>query len=320
MAHNFSQLFSKHLGVRQNTEQYRGRFAPSPSGPLHFGSLLTALGSYLQARANNGLWFVRIEDIDKPREQPGAVQLILDALNAFGMVWDIDPNTQNTLAPEDQNCLVQTRRLNRYTQILNALQQNHLVYACNCTRKQIKQAGGHYQQTCREKALPFTDNAIRLINHYQPTEIIDHHFGAIPTDLNFDTEDYIIKRRDGLFAYQLVVVIDDIDQGITEVVRGADIMPLTHRQVGLYQLFGQTPPRYLHLPLIASEPGRKLSKQNHATAIDLNNPKPELLEALSLLGLPVTKRLEEYDVAEIMRWAVEHWQLTNLPNQSEIIR
>lgn len=304
MSHTFNTLFSNQTAL-QNRGQYCGRFAPSPSGPLHFGSLLTALGSFLQAKANNGLWFVRIEDIDKPREQPGAVTQILDALSAFGMAWDTDPNTNQYLSTSDRGCLVQTKRLERYQQILENLQVNGLTYSCHCTRKQIKQMGANYTGYCRGKNLPLTDAAVRICN--------DHG------NSDFDNEDYIIKRRDGLFAYQLVVVVDDIDQGITEVVRGADILPLTARQIALYKLFGITPPNYIHLPLVSTKPGFKLSKQNHAQAIDINNPKPELLKALTLLGLPVYEDLTLGSVADIITWAVAHWDIANLPKSAEII-
>ncbi|WP_368668252.1 tRNA glutamyl-Q(34) synthetase GluQRS [Psychrosphaera sp. I2R16] len=309
MSHTFTNLFSNQSTLLKQA-QYRGRFAPSPSGPLHFGSLLTALGSYLQAKANHGLWFVRIEDIDKPREQFGAVDQILDALSAFGMSWDIDPNTSEDLAPADRGCLVQTRRLRRYQEILDTLHAHNLTYACHCSRKKIRQMGTNYTGYCRNKNLPLTDAAIRICND---------HVNATKTNSDFDHEDYIIKRRDGLFAYQLVVVIDDIDQGITEVVRGADILPLTTRQTSLYKLFGITPPNYMHLPLVSTKPGFKLSKQNHARAIDINNPKPELIQALTLLGLPVQQDLMLKSVADIITWAVAHWDIANLPDTTEII-
>ncbi len=204
------------------TSTYRGRFAPSPSGPLHFGSLVAALGSYLQAKANKGQWFVRIEDIDKPREQPGAVIQILDALEAFGMHWDKDNNTSQFLLPNDRDCLVQTHRLERYQQIFEQLSEQNYLYACECTRKQIKLAGGLYQGTCQHKQLPFDNQAIRLHIVEPVFEFEDLLFGKTRSSNDFASEDVIIKRRDGLFAYQLVVVIDDIDQGITEVVRGAE--------------------------------------------------------------------------------------------------
>lgn len=314
-----NKLFSNQHLVACDTQTYRGRFAPSPSGPLHFGSLVAALGSFLQAKANNGLWFVRIEDIDKPREQPGAVSQILDALEAFGMHWDKDPNTSQYLTEQDRNGLVQSNRLDRYQQVLSHLTQMNSVYACECTRKQIKQAGGLYQGTCFDKQLAFAEQAIRLHIKNPVLSFNDLLFGEVNSDPKFAGEDFIIKRRDGLFAYQLVVVVDDIDQGITEVVRGADILELTVRQLSLYQMFNLTPPSYLHLPLAVAKPGFKLSKQNHAQGINIDNPKPELLAALSFLGLNVAPVLASANVTEILEWAIKAWSIKHIPQQSEVI-
>lgn len=311
--------FSKHSLVTSIDQTYRGRFAPSPSGPLHFGSLVAALGSYLQAKANNGLWFVRIEDIDKPREQPGAVTQILDALAAFGMSWDKDENTANSLTPQDRNCIVQSNRLERYQQVLDYLTESNSVYACECTRKQIKQLGGLYQGTCANKKLPFDDQAIRLHIPDPILNFTDLLYGEVKSDVAFAGEDFIVKRRDGLFAYQLVVVIDDIDQGITEIVRGADILELTVRQLSLYQLFNVAAPSYLHLPLAVAKPGFKLSKQNHAQAINPDNPKPELIAALSFLGLTPEPDLASGSIAQILDWAVKSWSIKHIPKQTEVI-
>ena len=305
--------------VDDMTSTYRGRFAPSPSGPLHFGSLVAALGSYLQAKANNGLWFVRIEDIDKPREQAGAVNQILDALEAFGMHWDKDSNTSQFLLPNDRDCLVQTHRLERYQQIFEQLCQQQHLYACECTRKQIKLAGGLYQGTCQNKQLAFDNQAIRLHIAEPVLEFEDLLFGKTRSNHDFASEDVIVKRRDGLFAYQLVVVIDDIDQGITEVVRGADILELTTRQLSLYNLLGAQQPSYLHLPLAVTKPGFKLSKQNHATGININDPTPELISALSFLGLPVEADLASASVNEIINWATSKWNINNIPKQTELL-
>jgi len=310
--------FLKQKSFLDQNSTYRGRFAPSPSGPLHFGSLVAALGSFLQAKANDGLWFVRIEDIDKPREQAGAVTQILDGLEAFGMHWDKDANTANELKNGDRDCLVQSNRLERYQQVLDYLVELNAVYACECTRKQIKQAGGLYQGTCRDKKLPPQEQAIRLHLEQSITSFQDLLFGEVNSDINFAGEDFIVKRRDGLFSYQLVVVVDDIDQGINQIVRGADIMELTTRQLGLYKLLGITPPSYLHLPLAVKEPGFKLSKQNHAQAIDIQNPIPELVKALQFLGLDTETDLASGKVSEIINWAIENWSTNQIPKQSEI--
>lgn len=319
MSSVLSHLFQSQKNFQQSNHTYRGRFAPSPSGPLHLGSLVAALGSFLQARKNQGLWFVRIEDIDETRAQRGAQQQILEALEAFGMDWDIDSQTKDELEQVDQGCLVQSKRKERYESILSGLKSCDLIYSCQCTRKQIKAMGGLYDGRCQALNLPKDDLPIRLSNRTPILSFTDRVFGHQKCDPKFAGEDFIIKRRDGLFAYQLVVVIDDIDQGITEVVRGADIMELTTRQLSLYQLFGVEPPKFLHLPLISKEQGFKLSKQNHATAIDVNNPKPELIQALNLLGLPTFEELSDLSVAEIINWAVEHWSLEGLPKQQEIV-
>ena len=318
-ANNQSPPFLIQAQFQNSNQQYRGRFAPSPSGPLHFGSLYAALGSYLQAKSQRGLWFVRIEDIDKPREQPGAVNQIFDGLQTFGMEWDTDENTVSQLKPDDKNCLVQTNRLERYQQVLDWLIESELVYACECTRKQIKQAGTLYQAICRYKGLDLRAQGLRLKQDAGLTAFTDGLFGHVDIEQAFCREDYIIRRRDGLFAYQLVVVIDDIDQGITEVVRGVDILELTPRQINLYRQFGIPAPAYVHLPLMVNTPGFKLSKQNHATAINLENPKPELISALTQLGLPTFAELTSGSVKEILTWAIDNWQLSQVPKQKEII-
>lgn len=304
---------------QQSNTQYRGRFAPSPSGPLHFGSLVAALGSYLQAKSQNGLWFVRIEDIDKPREVPGSVDTILDGLQRFGLFWDQDPNT--TSEQQYRQCLVQSSRQERYQHIFDQLKKHNHLYTCHCTRKGIKKLGGIYLGQCRDKNHEFDQHAVRLKQHFKHGQFEDLLQGHIEVDKHLVNEDYIIKRTGGLFAYQLVVVIDDIDQGITEVVRGADIMELTPRQINLFNLFGVTPPSYLHLPLIVSEDGKKLSKQNHAPALNCDDPIPELIKALTCLGLPTenTTWLSSSSVTEIIEWAIKNWDIKHIPTQLDIL-
>lgn len=309
--------FHQQIQFKATNTQYRGRFAPSPSGPLHFGSLVAALGSYLQARSHHGLWFVRIEDIGKPREQPGSVDAILDGLAAFGMHWDQDP-----LADPIQTyrgCLVQSKRIERYQQVYRQLKQQSMLYTCHCTRKNIKKLGGIYSGACAELGHEFSDRAVRIKQHYPQGEFDDLLQGNVKVEKHLVDEDYIIKRTGGLFAYQLVVVIDDIDQGITQVVRGADIMELTPRQINLFNTFEVTPPSYLHLPLVMNPEGKKLSKQNHAPAIDCDNPRPELVKALTCLGLPThqTKGLIENSVEDIIEWAIKNWDIRHIPAQLE---
>ncbi|WMN86832.1 tRNA glutamyl-Q(34) synthetase GluQRS [Vibrio parahaemolyticus] len=282
---------------------YVGRFAPSPSGPLHFGSLVAALGSYFQAKANHGAWLVRIEDLDPPREMPGATQAILQALQAYQLHWDGE-------------VVYQSQRHHLYQAQIDTWLENGDAYYCQCTRKQIKQHGGFYPGTCRDKNLK--EGAIRLKMTKPIASFFDLKHGTIQIPEQLVNEDFIIKRRDGLFAYNLAVVLDDIDQGVTEVVRGADLIEPTGRQISLYQILGQPEVRYLHLPLAIDNNGNKLSKQNHATAIDIDNPKPALLKAMTFLGFDIPEEIRASDIANILRWGCENWQLEQLPTEIEI--
>lgn len=284
---------------------YIGRFAPSPSGPLHFGSLIAAVGSYLQAKSQNGQWLVRIEDIDTPRMVPGIDSDILHTLEQFCLFWDGE-------------VLYQSQRLQRYNEIFSQLQQQQLVYACQCSRKQISVMGGTYDNRCSTLQLNSDNLAWRLRSNNVSCHFTDLLFGPqqIPTQLAH--EDYIIKRRDGMFAYQLVVVVDDIDQGITEVIRGADLLPMTPRQQALSSLLGAPAPRYGHLPLAVLEPGFKLSKQNHASAVS-QWPKVQVIhKVLSFLGHPPPAELRQAPIAEQLSWAVNNWQLAKVPQHFEI--
>ncbi len=285
---------------------YIGRFAPSPSGPLHFGSLIAALGSYFQAKANQGQWLVRIEDIDPPREMPGASELILRTLEAYQLEWDGE-------------VVYQSQRHHLYQQQIDAWIRSGQAYYCQCTRKAIKESGGYYLGTCRDKQLSNeTPSATRLRMTQPVYEFIDQKHGRLTIPHPLAEEDFIIKRRDGLFAYNLAVVLDDIDQGVTEVVRGADLIEPTGRQISLYKMLGQSPIHYLHLPLALGENGQKLSKQNHAPAIDNSNPKPALLEAMHFLGFQLDPHIEQANLDEIIAWGVENWQICQLPNTTEI--
>lgn len=283
-----------------------GRFAPSPSGPLHFGSLVAALGSYFQAKAQQGQWLVRIEDLDPPREVPGAADLILRTLEAYGLHWD-------------GQILYQSQRLDAYQAQIDQWRRSGDAYLCQCTRKQIKATGGFYSGTCRDKALSDTTSCAVRLTMSQPTyQFDDLKHGTIDIPRALADEDFIIKRRDGYFAYNLAVVLDDIEQGVTQVVRGADLIEPTGRQISLYKLLGQTPVSYLHLPLAIGENGQKLSKQNHAPAIDLQDPTPALLDAIRFLGLPMTPELSSGSVEEIIAWGVENWSIEALPQPIEI--
>ncbi|MBU1618170.1 MAG: tRNA glutamyl-Q(34) synthetase GluQRS [Gammaproteobacteria bacterium] len=283
---------------------YRGRFAPSPSGPLHFGSLIAAVGSYLQAKSQQGQWLVRMEDIDKPRMQAGAADSILRTLERYQLLWD-------------GGVWVQSQRLDRYQQVLDLLKQQQLTYACNCTRSRIQSLGQGYDGFCRDKNLTEGQLAWRLKAPATATSFTDQHAGEIQIPATLAAEDYILKRRDGLFAYQLVVVVDDMDQGITEVVRGADLIDLTSRQQALFRLLGAAAPDYLHLPLAVLEPGFKLSKQNHAPAVE-NWPVSETLTAvLRFLGQSPPAELIGADAKELLAWACSAWQIRQIPRQNE---
>ncbi|TRX52470.1 tRNA glutamyl-Q(34) synthetase GluQRS [Thalassomonas sp. M1454] len=285
---------------------YRGRFAPSPSGLLHFGSLVAALASFLQAKSKQGKWLVRIEDIDKPRELIGADKEILKTLEAYGLYWD-------------EEVLYQSNQAELYNEVLNHLQHNQLSYNCHCTRAQIKQSGGVYLGTCKDLNLPAEGAAIRLKNQFPYTEFIDGLQGKVIVNSGLAKEDFIIHRRDGLFAYQLAVVVDDIYQGITEVVRGCDLLEPTARQLTLFKTLNAHQPNYLHVPLAITEQGYKLSKQNAAPAIDNNNPQPALIQALQFLGQNPEPALMKSSVDEIIQWAISNWQVNSIPKKQEIM-
>ena len=284
---------------------YIGRFAPSPSGPLHFGSLIAAVGSYLQAKSQHGQWLVRMEDIDTPRMVAGADSDILRTLEQFGLHWD-------------GTVLYQSQRLERYQQIFRQLQQQQLIYGCQCSRKQISESGGIYNGRCATLNLSTGPLAWRLKSHTVECQFTDLIFGPQQIPAALAQEDYIIKRRDGLFAYQLVVVVDDIDQGITEVIRGADLLSMTPRQQALCSLLGATPPRYGHLPLAVLEAGFKLSKQNHAAAISQWPTAQVMSKVLHFLGHPPPAEVDQAPVTEQLSWAISNWQLANVPLQMEI--
>jgi glutamyl-Q tRNA(Asp) synthetase len=304
-------LFKKRMNFKpisstQKTPQPIGRFAPSPSGPLHLGSLVTALGSYLQAKKNKGVWLIRIDDIDPPREQAGSKQAILECLNAHGLKWDSTP-------------LLQSTRSNAYEMALSALQQAGLSYFCECTRKQIKQNGANYTGVCRFKGLSPTRCSQRFVNSDKPQPLVDLRLGQIDLHDAALHEDFIIKRKDGLYAYHLASVVDDIDMGITEVVRGADLLIPTACQLALYQAFDVTPPKFVHLPVICSATGIKLSKQNYAKALNISTAKGNLLLALSLLDHPVDSRTSKLSIDQILQWAIQNWSIDKLKSQNEIV-
>jgi len=287
-------------------KEYRGRFAPSPSGLLHFGSLIAALASYLDAKHHNGTWLVRIDDIDPPREQQGASTAILKTLDAFGLHWD-------------EQVIYQSQQTQLYNQVLSDLAQQNLTYNCQCTRAQIKTLGGIYQGTCKTLNLSNTNNAVRLINQVAISQFSDLIQGQVNCDINLAKEDFILKRKDGLFAYQLAVVVDDIEQNITHVIRGCDLLEPTARQLSFFNILKQPPPQYGHIPIAVTTQGFKLSKQNKAPAIDNNHPQPALIAALTFLGQQTEKDMVNARVEEIVNWAIKHWQRDKIPQTTEIV-
>ena len=284
---------------------YIGRFAPSPSGELHFGSLIAALGSYLQARSQQGIWWVRIEDIDPPREVPGAADVILRQLEHYGLHWDGE-------------VLWQSQRHDAYRAALAWLQEQGLSYYCTCTRARIQQVGGFYDGHCRTLNNGPHNAAIRLHQQHPVSGFNDKLRGEIHVDKQLAREDFIIHRRDGLFAYNLAVVVDDHFQGVNEIVRGADLIDPTVRQISLYQHFGWPVPDYVHLPLALTPDGHKLSKQNHAPALPTGDPRPIIISALHFLGQPVTKGWQDLSLEALLAQAVADWSLAKVPTIADV--
>ncbi|MGQ0547862.1 MAG: tRNA glutamyl-Q(34) synthetase GluQRS [Betaproteobacteria bacterium] len=273
-----------------------GRFAPSPTGPLHFGSLVAALASWLDARAAGGRWLVRIEDLDRPRAVPGADAEVLGALKRLGLHWDGE-------------VVYQGRRVALYEAALQKLRGR--TYWCGCTRREIadsslglaRDGAAIYPGTCRSGLAPGkTARALRVRVDASPIAFVDRAQGRREQVLARDVGDFVLYRADGQFAYQLAVVVDDDAQGVTDVVRGADLLDSTARQIFLQRLLAYPTPRYLHVPVAVNGAGEKLSKQTGAPAVDLTQPQRELQRALEFLGQPG-------DLAEALR----HWNPTLIP-------
>ncbi|MQY52216.1 tRNA glutamyl-Q(34) synthetase GluQRS [Rhodocyclus gracilis] len=290
---------------------YRGRFAPSPSGALHFGSLVAAVGSYLDARAAGGEWLLRIEDIDAPRSLPGAADAIVRTLAGFGFVWDGE-------------VLVQSRRVDRYHAALVALQLDGDVYPCACSRSEIADSsvaqsvdGGRvYPGTCRSGlAAGRAARAWRMRVPAQEVGFMDRVQGAYAQQLERDVGDFVLLRADGQFAYQLAVVVDDADQGVTAVVRGADLLASTPRQIWLQQRLGVPTLTYAHLPVATDVHGQKLSKQSLARPVDCAGGAAVLAEVMAFLGQPVPAALHGAPLSEFWAWAVAHWSMARVPAQ-----
>jgi glutamyl-Q tRNA(Asp) synthetase len=287
---------------------YRGRFAPSPTGPLHFGSLVAAVGGYLDAKHHQGKWLVRIEDLDSPRTVKGAADQILGTLEAFGLHWD-------------EEIIYQNQRTAAYEAAFQRLKQAGAVYPCSCTRREIAdsalQRGDElvYPGTCRNGiAQGKAARAWRLRVNDATIDFSDGLQGNISQDLASEVGDFVVLRADGLFAYQLAVVVDDAAQGITHVVRGADLLYSTPRQIHLQGLLGLATPTYAHLPIAVNAQGEKLSKQTLAQPVAKNNAASTLFDALLFLRQQPPAELRLGTIEQILAWAIANWQPQRLSN------
>ncbi|PPC93851.1 MAG: tRNA glutamyl-Q(34) synthetase GluQRS [Methylotenera sp.] len=285
---------------------YIGRFAPSPTGPLHFGSLVAAVASYLEARIHQGRWLVRMEDVDKPREMPGAAANILNTLSEFGFEWDGE-------------VVYQSQRESDYQRAFEILKSNALVYACSCSRKEIADSANHgieglvYPGTCRNKHHQTAERlAWRVKVNADLIEFDDAIQGHQLQQLSQDIGDFVLKRSDGFFAYQLAVVVDDALQKVTHIVRGADLLASTPRQIYLQRLLGYTQPQYAHLPLVTNQNGEKLSKQTLAAPIEIHDAKAQLWFALDFLNQQPPLSLKTSSLSTLWQWALENWRLGNI--------
>ena len=291
---------------------YRGRFAPSPTGPLHFGSLVAATGSYLQAKQHNGEWLLRIDDIDPPREQKDAATSILKTLESFGFEWDSD-------------ILYQSNRSNRYQEAVDDLIDQQLAYYCNCSRASIIKKSGQtsnkiiYPGYCRDKSLnKSSDTSVRLRSSNEPISFNDLIQGKQNFNLEHTVGDFILQRRDRLYSYHLASGIDDVEQNITEVIRGADLLGCTPCHIYVQRSLNLSTPHYHHLPIAVDKSGQKLSKQTHAEPINAKNAVVLLYKTLKFLGQMPPLDLIDADLKDIWSWAIYHWRLDLIPKNTHI--
>lgn len=292
----------------QNPTQtrYRGRFAPSPTGSLHLGSLYTALASFLAARSQHGQWLIRMDDLDTPRNVAGAADGILKTLEIFGLTWD-------------EAVFYQSQQRESYHAFLEQLIKQQHVYPCTCSRKTLA-TFPIYPGFCRHKTiLPPEPYALRLKTEAVNLAFDDGLQGHVCHNIARQQGDFVVKRKDRIMAYPFAVVIDDYQQRITEVVRGFDLLACTPQQIYLHQLLGLPPPDYVHVPILADQHGQKLSKQSYAQAVDTRNPAATLFYLLTLLKQQPPTALCQASVTELLRWAIEHWQLAALKVERDCI-
>ncbi len=291
---------------------YIGRFAPSPTGPLHLGSLYSALAGFLQARSQHGKWLLRIDDLDIPRNVPGSTESILTTLDACGLHWDDPVDYQSRHVPE-------------YEQVLDRLVRDNLVYPCSCSRKTLASATTDhrspdvYPGTCKNRLIPLGQpHSLRIKTDSRTIAFEDDLQGCISHNLARQDGDFILKRKDRIIAYQFAVVLDDDRQQISHVVRGYDLLNETPKQIYLQQLLGLAQPGYMHVPIVIDSGGYKLSKQTCATAVDLKDPGMMLFELLVLLRQYPPSELKRAPPRELLDWAIAHWNPAPLKNSRAI--
>jgi glutamyl-Q tRNA(Asp) synthetase len=295
------------------TQRYRGRFAPSPSGPLHFGSMIAAIGSYCDARAHGGDWQVRIDDIDTARVVRGSADEILRTLEGFALDWDGHP-------------IYESRNMDAYHNALHALRASASVFACSCSRKEIAKSGitglegPIYPGTCRSGLRPGrTGRSLRLrVDNHTVIDFEDLLQGPVSQDLSAAIGDFVVYRADGIFSYHLACVVGDAHQGITHVVRGADLIDSTPRQIHLQRLLRLATPAYLHLPVATNERGEKLSKQTRAAPVDAARAAATIHAVLRFLGQQPPRELVHWSAAQAIEWAVSAWRRENIPHRAAI--
>lgn len=294
-----------------NLNAHAGRYAPSPSGDLHRGSLLAALASFLQARTHAAPWFMRIDDLDTPRVVPGAAAHILRTLEQFGLYWD-------------GAVMYQSRRRDAYEQALRQLRAQGRLFDCACTRREARAGamgaeGPIYPGTCRY-GMPAgrAPRSVRMRVADATVTLVDAVQGRHAQNLAHDVGDFVLRRADGIVAYQLATVVDDAAQGVTEVVRGVDLLSSTPRQMFLHTALRQPVPDYGHIPLLVDATGRKLGKSNGALALDTGQRSRELVNLLALLGQTPPGDLVDARVDQVIAWALVHWDITKVPGRREL--
>jgi glutamyl-Q tRNA(Asp) synthetase len=281
--------------------RYVGRFAPSPTGKLHLGSLVAAVACYLDARANSGACLLRIEDLDPPREERGASQSIIEALKFHGFEWDDTP-------------LFQSNRSTAYDAAIQQLLDKELAYYCRCSRSQLAASKGIHTLNCNPRNEKLDNAAIRLRVPDTTWQFKDEIQSVCSQHSYEDVGDFVLKRKDGLYAYQLAVVVDDAFQQVTKIVRGADLLESTFRQQYLQSCLELPTPRYAHIPILLNDQGQKLSKQNHAPAIQNDLACHNLLTALTLLGQPTSKFSASQTCRGILNLASQQWDMSKIPH------